>query len=267
VIPFDPIPSPSTSPVMGELFNRVQDKIKRALDKAVSSDIQATSIGDLLASLGTGILQQVVTGGVGVLSATATVAQDVLFGGTNGKFSQSSRLQAIITATKSTLTIGGNNLGNSFGQLILLGGGPTNPARIVIQAPGSSDLAEIWLIGDLGFSDAVGVAGKRGSADAFLPKAMTIGNISTGGGASGGVFAVVGRGSDLVNRAPFMVTCITGPDLKTEFSVDSKLGFFGAAAVVQQTGGAATAGATYTATEQGMINRMYVALQALGFIT
>jgi hypothetical protein len=77
---------------MGELFNRVQDKIKRALDKAVSSDIQATSIGDLLASLGTGILQQVVTGGVGVLSATATVAQEVLFGGTNGKFAQSPNL-------------------------------------------------------------------------------------------------------------------------------------------------------------------------------
>src|SRR5262249_29637118 len=43
------------------------------------------------------------------------------------------------------------------------------------------------------------------------------------------------------------------------FAADSTgIGFFGVAAtpVVRQTGGAATAGATYTATEQGMINRM-----------
>jgi hypothetical protein len=37
--------------------------------------------------------------------------------------------------------------------------------------------------------------------------------------------------------------------------------------VGQQTGGAATAGATYTATEQGMINRMYSALRAYGLLT
>jgi hypothetical protein len=45
------------------------------------------------------------------------------------------------------------------------------------------------------------------------------------------------------------------------------VGFFGAAAVAQQTGGAATAAASYTANEQGMVNRMYTALRNLGLIT
>jgi len=48
------------------------------------------------------------------------------------------------------------------------------------------------------------------------------------------------------------------------------VGFFGAgvgAGVAQQTGGAATAGATYTATEQGMINRMYSALRNYGLLS
>lgn len=45
------------------------------------------------------------------------------------------------------------------------------------------------------------------------------------------------------------------------------LGFFGVTAVARQTGGAATAGATYTATEQGMINRMYSALRTYGLLT
>ena len=37
MIPFDPIPAESIKPVMGELFNRVQDKIKRAFSAAASA--------------------------------------------------------------------------------------------------------------------------------------------------------------------------------------------------------------------------------------
>lgn len=47
---------------------------------------------------------------------------------------------------------------------------------------------------------------------------------------------------------------------------DSKIGFFNTAPVVQQTGGAATAGGSYTATEQGMIQRMYDGLRNLGLL-
>jgi hypothetical protein len=46
-----------------------------------------------------------------------------------------------------------------------------------------------------------------------------------------------------------------------------KIGFFGTTAVVKQTGGAATAGGTYTATEQTMINAMYTALRNYGLLT
>jgi len=47
------------------------------------------------------------------------------------------------------------------------------------------------------------------------------------------------------------------------------IGFFTMAATpaAQQTGGAATAGGTYTATEKGMINAMYTALRAYGLLT
>lgn len=45
------------------------------------------------------------------------------------------------------------------------------------------------------------------------------------------------------------------------------VGFFGAAPVAQQTGGAATAGGTYGATEQTMLQRVYDALRNLGLIS
>jgi hypothetical protein len=48
---------------------------------------------------------------------------------------------------------------------------------------------------------------------------------------------------------------------------NQKWGLFGVTPVVRQTGGAATAGASYTAAEQGMINAMYTALRAYGLLT
>jgi hypothetical protein len=45
------------------------------------------------------------------------------------------------------------------------------------------------------------------------------------------------------------------------------LSFFGVAAVARQTGGVATAAATYGSNEQGMIQRMYNALRAVGLLT
>lgn len=46
-----------------------------------------------------------------------------------------------------------------------------------------------------------------------------------------------------------------------------RLSFFGVGAVAQQTGGALTAGATYTATEQGMLNSIWTALRNYGLLT
>lgn len=52
------------------------------------------------------------------------------------------------------------------------------------------------------------------------------------------------------------------------FTVDeSNFGVFGVSPVGQQTGGAATAGATYTNTEKDMIQKSYDALRAFGFLT
>jgi hypothetical protein len=46
-----------------------------------------------------------------------------------------------------------------------------------------------------------------------------------------------------------------------------KIGFLGAAPAVQQTGGAATASSSYTATEQGMLNKAYSALRTFGLLS
>jgi hypothetical protein len=54
----------------------------------------------------------------------------------------------------------------------------------------------------------------------------------------------------------------TGSKIGTATS--QKLGFFNATPVVQQTMGAATAGGSYTSTEQGMLQAVYNAVRALG---
>jgi hypothetical protein len=50
-------------------------------------------------------------------------------------------------------------------------------------------------------------------------------------------------------------------------STKPKVGFLGATRAVQQTGGAATAGAAYTATEQAMIQAAYDCLRTFGFLS
>ena len=64
----------------------------------------------------------------------------------------------------------------------------------------------------------------------------------------------------------FAIDSVGGLIFQVDSSADA-IGFFGVAPVVRQTGGAATAGAAYTATEQGMINRMYTALRNYGLLT
>jgi hypothetical protein len=55
---------------------------------------------------------------------------------------------------------------------------------------------------------------------------------------------------------------VTGTQIGT--ATGQKIGFFGSAPVVQPTVGAGTAGGSYTATEQGMLQRIYNAVRALG---
>jgi hypothetical protein len=74
------------------------------------------------------------------------------------------------------------------------------------------------------------------------------------------------RGASAVTGSAFIVQNST-PTTLFQVTLDSKIGFFGATAVVRQTLGAATAGATYTATEQGMLQRVYDALRNYGLGT
>jgi len=57
-----------------------------------------------------------------------------------------------------------------------------------------------------------------------------------------------------------------GDDFSNGVKIINKFGF-GVTPVVQQTGGAATAGAAYTATEQSMIQKAYDTLRAFGFLS
>lgn len=51
------------------------------------------------------------------------------------------------------------------------------------------------------------------------------------------------------------------------FEWSNGIGFYGSNPVVQQIGGVATAGSTYTSNEQDMINKIYTALRNYGLLT
>ncbi len=72
-------------------------------------------------------------------------------------------------------------------------------------------------------------------------------------------FVVCGSIADGVNLT---LGTATGTQIGT--SATQKLGFFGATPVNQPTMGAATAGATWTNTEQGMLNAIWTLLCTLG---
>lgn len=73
-------------------------------------------------------------------------------------------------------------------------------------------------------------------------------------------------GSTLFGASSF-TTPIATVDIQGSLAVLGNLGFFGVAPVAQQTGGAATAGVLYTATEQAMLQAAYDALRAVGILT
>jgi hypothetical protein len=78
------------------------------------------------------------------------------------------------------------------------------------------------------------------------------------------------RGIEVVGGSSSVSTLIKLNNSATDLFVvkgDSKIGFFGATPVVKQTLGVATAGASYTATEQGMLQRVYDALRNYGLGT
>jgi hypothetical protein len=94
------------------------------------------------------------------------------------------------------------------------------------------------------------------------------GNVS-GGTLNYAVYTNAGRvhfGDDVDLTDGKNISTGTGSGLKLGTAANQKLGFFNATPVVQQTGGALTATATYSANEQAMLNKLWTALRNLGLI-
>jgi hypothetical protein len=102
---------------------------------------------------------------------------------------------------------------------------------------------------------------------------------SSGGSGSNvaGTSVILAAGRSTGNATPAYVAIqsttvgssgTTAQTLVERFRADGTgIGFFAVTPVARQTGGAATAGASYTATEQTMINAMYTALRNYGLLT
>jgi hypothetical protein len=78
------------------------------------------------------------------------------------------------------------------------------------------------------------------------------------------------RGIEVIGSGTSVSTLIKLNNGTTDLFVvkgDSKIGFFGATPVVKQTLGEATASSSYTATEQGMLQRVYDAIRTYGLGT
>jgi hypothetical protein len=95
-----------------------------------------------------------------------------------------------------------------------------------------------------------GAASNNVTTPIFVPSRLSLGPNSGFGGNNAGD-----------------VCLITNSNTRLRINYNGDLGFFGVTPVARQTLGAATAGATYTATEQGMLQRVYDALRNYGLGT
>ena len=115
--------------------------------------------------------------------------------------------------------------------------------------------------------NAVGIAASL-YIDA-APTLVVVGGTPWGAYIAGGGMHVTGgidvSGSSTLQQ--ILIAGSAGTAISANGNTGPVLGFFSASPLGQQTGGAATAGGTYTATEQGMLNRAYAALRAYGLLT
>lgn len=95
-----------------------------------------------------------------------------------------------------------------------------------------------------------GAASNNVTTPIFVPSRVSLGSNSGLGGNNAGDISLITSGST-----------------RLRINYNGDLGFFGVTPVARQTLGAATAGATYTATEQGMLQRVYDALRNYGLGT
>jgi hypothetical protein len=179
------------------------------------------------------------------------------------------------------LSAGDSTTGNGGSWLASAGNGPVNGGVFDFVAGSGDTGGSVTLAGGLGVTNPGGdlIFASGGSASArpgnflFVPGVGNAGAIpaifSVGGNASPIAIAL---GENAAATADGAIAIGKGANAPSADSiaigdVAALLGFFSHAPSGQQVGGAATAGAAYTATEQGMINRMYAALRSYGLLT
>jgi hypothetical protein len=148
---------------------------------------------------------------------------------------------------------------------------PSGRAFLITSQPGVSirflpSENELLRLNGFGVKDVTSTANWRissPSAGSVVLKIQGIAsqtaNLQEWQNSSATLLSAISASGDLISN--------TTNGIKIGTATNQKLGFFNATPVVQQTGGAATATVVYTATEQGMLQKVYDALRTFGFLS
>lgn len=241
---------------------------------AAAAAITWPAITDVLVSSGTG------TAPVGDSTFTFDTTGHTLSAG-NGM-----QLNASALPSNVSLAVGISGNANRDRAILVVGGGTLGPtgsgdSTLVDISPASTSLNTKNVTGGIYATQRIRAISYTGgnlvdtvniAASLYIDAAPTLVVVhGTPWGvyvAGGGMHVTGAFECTTTSSAAQLVALGTGG---TVFSANGNgtpaIGVFGASGGPQQTGGAASAGATYTATEQGMINRMYSALRTYGWLT
>lgn len=216
---------------------------------------------------------------VGVGSAVNAGGQDAVAVG----YQAGGGTQTVMLGSKSSGS-GTNNIGIGYNVSVTGSGGATD--SIGIGANAVTGFTNVIAIGSSAAATAANQALIGGASTSITsvyfgkgvtsatPAAVSLN--ATGGNGAGingaDITIASGLGGTAADKGGDILfkTAVTGAGttLATRFQIsENKIGFFGVTAAVQQTGGAATAGATYTATEQSMLQKAYDCLRTFGLLT
>lgn len=140
-------------------------------------------------------------------------------------------------------------------------------AGLLILNQGNSDTSVITPVLSLQRTSSNTPAAGFGSRVAFKLKSSTTTNRDAGGLSYEWEAATEGSQISLGRLSAYYITTEREVMQWGATSSKPKIAFLGATAAIQQTGGAATAGLVYTATEQGMLQAAYDALRTFGFLS
>lgn len=229
---------------------------------------KAQMLTALAGSLATGIVG--VTTTTGALNSSALTNKDVLYAtgantvgqNANFQFDSATTTLSVPTVTVSTAVQGG------AGNVLALNNGAAPTTSIGLTSSSILVTGNVSLTGNLApATDDTYALGASGKAWAAL-WVDTIARTSV----PGTITMVPSQGVQIDSNTTGNVLITHGSTGGRWISDATGIAFFPVVGgtptgVAQQTGGAATAGGTYTATEQGMLNRIYTALRAYGLLT